>query len=620
VPQQQATSFGDDLARLRAEFEADLARVRQQPTTPSVPEQLLDQTGRFVRGGADAYKNLVLHPVDAAVGIATTPYHILKGHSDLGVETWEDLKAGNYGQATVNGLLSVMPALGPYIKSAIEAVQEGRGAEWAGEQAAMLGLGRVLAGRGPRPPKPVEEGAQIARWGQQQGVPPRLGDAVGGVSGRFLSSLDHAAENTTFAGAKLIGDQSLARSRGLATLGEQLQAKGGLRPVERAEAVRQAQQRIARDVRQLADESASEYIALETIESELAQRARLASGQADVPPPLSVNLEQFRLDPGARKLYRSIQRTRGVGPPNSSAGMALQSLDNLLESDVVLTLSEADKVLSGFKYVQRQMRNGQQIPGVQSRQVIDSIVSRLDAMVNAAARRGGPEVVDALSRGRQLWKEKTAAQEFFDALEGEPSAIIGKITRAEDGGINYINTMRQFAPEQLNVAAQSILSKLVQSVIDPRLRDTSLSSWQKLGPETKLALWKDPAYISDLDNFFQLAKQVKANMNPSGSGYRVATAAHTGTALGGGAGAFLWGEGAAVLSAAINSPAAVNAIVRYLKAPSSQMPGLRERAFAAIQQAAQQWKQAASGRGADLTTTRRAVVPSRAQGAGPVGR
>ena len=44
-----------------------------------------------------------------------------------------------------------------------------------------------------------------------------------------------------------------------------------------------------------------------------------------------------------------------------------------------------------------------------------------------------------------------------------------------------------------------------------------LASWQKLGPETKALLFKDPAYVRDLDNFFLLSKKLAANPNPSGT-------------------------------------------------------------------------------------------------------
>ena len=45
------------------------------------------------------------------------------------------------------------------------------------------------------------------------------------------------------------------------------------------------------------------------------------------------------------------------------------------------------------------------------------------------------------------------------------------------------------------------------------------ADWQRLGPETKRLLFRDPAHIKDLDNFFLLAKKMGENPNPSGSGF-----------------------------------------------------------------------------------------------------
>jgi len=601
------------------------AEPRSYFAPPSVGE-LVDATGRFIKGGAEAAYNVVRHPVDTAVGLATMPYQLTRGHMSLGQEAYDEARAGNYGQAVTNAALSVIPVGGPIIKSGIEAFQEGKGPEWAGEQAAFIAGGRFLT-RGGKPRAAAvatDDAAQIARYGMEHGVDPRLGDAIGGVAGSALKRLDQAAQNTTFAGAKLTGDQARRRSQGLATLGEQLEAKSGQASVGRAEAGRQAQQRVSRDVTQLANESGAEYQALQNLEHEITRARQLGAGQVEVPPAFPVNFEQFRNDPGVRRLHGTINRTKGVGAPNAAAQSAFESLDALLNSDVVMSLSDADMVLRGFKDAQRRIRAGGSVPGTRSPQIVDSIVSRLSAMVDSAAKKAGPEVVESLRVGRELWKEKIEMQGFLKQLDGEPAAIIGKITKADDGGINFVNTIQRFAPEQVDVLSQTILSKMVQSVIDPRLRNTSLSAWQRLGPETKLALFKDAAYIKELDKFFHLARQVEADLNPSGSGYTAAISGHVGVmsaaAVSGNIKALLVGlgvEGAAVLNAALNSPKAVRAIVRYLEAPPSMIRAgaqtlsregqmLRQNTVAALQQAVKEWQ--------------RSVSPSRSQGAGPVGR
>ena len=75
-------------------------------------------------------------------------------------------------------------------------------------------------------------------------------------------------------------------------------------------------------------------------------------------------------------------------------------------------------------------------------------------------------------------------------------------------------------PDQIQGMGRSYLQRIFdQATNEGGFKGArALSDWHKIGPRTKELLYKDPALRQDLGNFFQVAKMVGIDPQPSQSG------------------------------------------------------------------------------------------------------
>src|SRR5262245_3546055 len=188
-----------------------------------------------------------------------------------------------------------------------------------------------------------------------------------------------------------------------------------------------------------------------------------------------------------------------------------------MDAPDLASLSVADRILGRLKDMARVdnplERNYSQ--GVAAR-----AVTELSKEVDRAARQAGPNVVKALEEGR---KQTVAKHDFLDVLEamgGAPEDVYKRLVQPNDSNITLLRDVARTAPQGLPMIGRAWLEDLFNKAKAEggfNRADKLWRDWDNLGPSTKQLLFKDPALVKDLDNFFLLQKRIAANPNPSGS-------------------------------------------------------------------------------------------------------
>jgi len=200
------------------------------------------------------------------------------------------------------------------------------------------------------------------------------------------------------------------------------------------------------------------------------------------------------------------------------------ALDGLMNAPDFAPLSAVDEALGELKAMARSQGD---VPELRNH-AVGQAIENLDLAVKLRAGEAGPDVLGALEEGRRATRQKYVVAEILDELEsktGEPVPAYGRLVAPNDSRIALTRKIQQLAPKEVQKVARAYLD----SLMDRAKADGGFSKakgiaaeWEKLGPETKRALFRDSAYISDLNNFFQLAKRFERNFNPSGSAVMLA--------------------------------------------------------------------------------------------------
>jgi hypothetical protein len=215
-----------------------------------------------------------------------------------------------------------------------------------------------------------------------------------------------------------------------------------------------------------------------------------------------------------------------VGQQQYSRG--LQAIHNILEGKDFVPASAADQNLSAAKAIQRDATN------LKTKWAAGKVIDSAGTAVNDAVSQLGPDAADALKQGRELTRAKYATQEAIDNLPTEPVQIFNKLTSTKDANINLLQDIAQKAPDSVPHVARAVVDGLMDKAFaeaGTAKPGTVLNEWNKLGDSTKKLLFKDPATIKNLDNFFTFAKKAAENPNPSGSGYVASLTADGGLAI-----------------------------------------------------------------------------------------
>jgi len=238
-------------------------------------------------------------------------------------------------------------------------------------------------------------------------------------------------------------------------------------------------------------------------------------------------------------------------------GTAAARLDALLSGPDVVSLSAADAALSDLKAMARtnhpDLRNvGQGIAA--------KTVSELHKAVTEAAERAGPDAVAALEEGRLATKAKYAAADVLKKLEGgqrtkSPATAFRGMTQSGDTAVGHLRDVLKQSPETKPLIARAVLDGLIDHPTAGPAK--TWADWQKLGPETKYALYT-PEHIRDLNAFFKLRKMIAENPNPSGTAH---------TLLVGGLAGLVTAPITAAVSGLLHSPSGVKLLTKGLQIP-----------------------------------------------------
>jgi len=282
--------------------------------------------------------------------------------------------------------------------------------------------------------------------------------------------------------------------------------------------------------------------------------------------PVDLRPAKAALQPLYQNLLRQRETTNILLGPKARL---MGALDTLMTAGDHAPLTVVDRALSDLKALARA-----DIPELKTagEGAAGKVVAELDAQVLAAAEKAGPEVLAALTRGRAATRAKYVARDLIKRLgkTEEGVGVYRKATAANDANRQLLENLARHAPQALPQVGRAFLEELLQKATAEGGFERAAglqADWQRLGPETKRLLFRDPAHIKDLDNFFLLAKKMGENPNPSGSGFTVLQGGELGlwwTNPATGAAASI---GGAALAALLNSPRTTRLLLNGVRLP-----------------------------------------------------
>lgn len=290
---------------------------------------------------------------------------------------------------------------------------------------------------------------------------------------------------------------------------------------------------------------------------------------------LPVSLASFKAQ--IRPFYDQLMREKDIAPLMGAKGRALVALDRLMRAPDHAPVSVVDGALGDLKALDRATTG----PG---QGVIKQAVKYLDGAVQAAVAKAGPEAVRALRDGRAATVAKYQTADVLDLLKNEPVQAYRQMTAPKDAGIDLLRTVQREVPQAMSSVARAYLDDLFQTATaDGKFgrADKLWADWQKLGSETKRALFPRAGQVEGLDRFFLLAKKIGENPNPSGSGFTGLQGAEMATFVYNPLAALSTEIGLSSLSALLRSPKAVQILTRGMSLSIGKAPAASQAAVAA---------------------------------------
>lgn len=437
------------------------------------------------------------------------------------IEAW---KKGDYLTSIRKAIHSGLPVVGPAIDASTDKMMRGDVAEGAGEvlfdavTTMMPFAPRSTAARGPilKPKLNPKEAAAI-EFGQRRGVPIDVGTATGS---NFIKTVQEKAANT-YGGARtaeaMQGRQMEALSRVSGDLAKEAAPKPTT-PVAAGERVRGV---LTKQIQDLHARATAAYDALRQHEQSATPDmvnqygAKGADAFQDMQLAVDLRANKTAMRPILDRLNKKKELTGQLMGAEARAAVAL---DSLINGPDFAPLSVADAALSDIKALAR----GADMPELRStgQGMAAEAVRHLDASIRARASRAGADVLKALEDGRAATKQKYATADVLDMLNGEPGQVFRQLTQNKDIGLERLRAVQRLAPKELPNIGRAFLEDLFQQATNEggwAHADKLWADWNRLGSETKQALYPKKGQIEALDNFFLLQKRMKEVKNPSGT-------------------------------------------------------------------------------------------------------
>jgi hypothetical protein len=233
--------------------------------------------------------------------------------------------------------------------------------------------------------------------------------------------------------------------------------------------------------------------------------------------PVEMRPVQDAMQPAFQKL----RAENAVVPLQGSRANALRTLSALMDADSHLPASLADSILSDLK---QYVFSDPSIIRDRGRAVVGQAVKQLEAQLQDIVSQS-PDAQQALTEGRAA---TTAAHRASEVLEGrsgvhtalstDPVGLFNQLVSPGEKGLAHLRRVQAVTPDAIPAIGRAWLDQALDFATERgrfEHADRLYSNWQKLGPETKQILFGDQ--VAELDNFFNLAKRIKENVNPSGS-------------------------------------------------------------------------------------------------------
>jgi hypothetical protein len=501
----------------------------------------------------------IAHPIDTASAL-------VGAQVDQGRKAISLAKEGRYSEAAGHGTAALLPLLGPAAAEAGEQIGTGDVAGGLGKGVGLLAPIAVgaVAPKAVTASRGIKSGGQAAAdavaLAERSGVPL---DAATASGNRFVRAGQHMADRSL--GGSLVAEKAAqAQGDAMATLGEQLAAKGYKLPQSAEQAGESASAGVLTQVRGNADLANDAYGLIRKAEADPAHaRVVPTAGGGSELMPLPVDLREAKTS--LRPVFEELDRQRGLTPFMAESGKAkaFDALDRLMKAPDHAPLSVVDAALGELKAFTRAGRAGE-VPELATagQGKIKLAVAQLDYAVNRTAASAGKDVQAALREGRTATIAKYEAADVLEGLSAEPVKTFRALTAPGDSAIEKLRAVAVQAPDAIPQIGRAKLDALVELAPDKRFAE-----WQKLGPATKHALYQDASYVKDLDSFFRLSKMMATNPNPSGTAHTLASYGQVGVTV-----AAPWigvpvQIGAAAVSKLLHSQAGVRLLTKGLTIP-----------------------------------------------------
>jgi len=190
----------------------------------------------------------------------------------------------------------------------------------------------------------------------------------------------------------------------------------------------------------------------------------------------------------------------------------IKSLESIAKGPDFKPAMIAEKDLSNLKALTRNATEQTELT-MRGTQEMDKLTRAIDQAV-----AGDPKAVKGLDLGRKAWRRKSEIEEVAKTLRTEPVQAFKQATWRNDTGIDFLRTVAKEVPEEM----ASIGRAWLEETFGGAMKEGGFSGgkglmnqWKTLGPETKKLLFKDPALLKNLDDFFALAKRIDSPINTS---------------------------------------------------------------------------------------------------------
>jgi hypothetical protein len=549
--------------------------------TPGEDRDWTDSLVDFAKGvwkntnpvaAVQAVGEAVTSPIETAKGIVSTQDHVRQ-------EALQAFEAGDYVTGSRKLINWLIPLVGPALDASADKMSEGKYAEGLGEATGIgLGLTAPTALRhtsikvpGVKAPNPEE--AAAVKFGLEEGIPVDAGTATGN---RFVKGAQRLNDESAL--GSIVADRAVqSQADALTRTGAKLADRAKATPVTAEQAGSSIRKAVEASASRLNEAASNAYDKLRALESRAQSETKTVGfdpkSGATTTEPIKLAVNVGAVKDQLLPLYKDLLRERELsGQLMGGKAQTIKALDSLMQGPEWAPLSAVDAALGDLKAMARTKG----IPALRTpgQATASQAVAALEKEVQAAAARGGPDVMRALSEGRAFTKQKYAVAELLDDLTsgtgGEPVRVVSKLTANQDAAIAKLKALEKVAPQELPNLGRVVIDELLERATkEGGFTKTQgiLADWQKLGAETKSLLFGKPEYIRDLDSFFLLAKKLGENPNPSGTALTLTKSGELGLLYTTGGMSAPISIGSGIVSKLLHSPTVVKALVRGMQIP-----------------------------------------------------